>query len=63
MLIDMSYLGELENLSDVNHTANLFLPNPFKHKLKKKEKICNGLKLCCSLYCLCVNVYCTSATG
>jgi len=44
MLMDVSYLGKLENLSDVNHTAILFLPNPLKHKLKKKEKICNGLK-------------------
>lgn len=43
-LMDMSYLGKLENLSDVNHIAILFLPNPLKHKLKKKEKFCNGLK-------------------
>jgi hypothetical protein len=41
----MSYLGKLlENLSDVNNIAILFLPNTFKHKLKKKENICNGLK-------------------
>jgi amino acid permease len=40
----MSYLGKLENLSDVNHVTILFLPNLFKHKLKKKEKIYNQLK-------------------
>jgi hypothetical protein len=44
MLIDMSYLGKFENLSDVNRIVILFLSNPFKHKLKKKEMICNGLK-------------------
>jgi hypothetical protein len=43
-LLDMCYFSKLENLSDVNHIAILFLPNPLKHTLKKKEKTCNGLK-------------------
>jgi hypothetical protein len=42
-LMEMCYFAKLENPSDMNHNAILFLPNPLKCNLNRKEKICNGL--------------------